>query len=191
VFGTIFSTELRSHLRGALSGPLGHHVGGGGRLTGAQVLRLPQPLRADYQHAYVHSLRPVFVMAAAVAAVGFALSLLLQERPLRDTAAASTGLEDALAAPRSSDSLAEIERALTNVTTPDERGLIAGEYGHGELTPAGREHTQRVVSARRDLLAEALADDSAERRLELAALLQRLARELSGEPPAGTTTARA
>jgi DNA-binding MarR family transcriptional regulator len=242
VFGTIFSTQLRSHLRGALSGALGHQVAAGARLTGAQVLRLQPAARSAYQHAYVHSLRPVFVMAGGVAAVGFALSLLLQQRPLRDAPAASIGLEDSLAAPRSSDSLAEIERALTKVTSADERtrfrrriaeradldlspgaiwglvridehgpararmmaeqegvdpdridevigelrkrGLIAGETGQAQLTPAGREHTERVVSARRELLSEALADDSSARNPELAALLHRLARELSGEPPA-------
>jgi EmrB/QacA subfamily drug resistance transporter len=121
VFGTIFSTQLSSQLRGVVSGPLGHQVSSGGRLTGAQVLRLPPAARAAYQHAYVQALHPVFVMAAGVAAAGFALSLFLQERPLRDTAAASTGLEDSLAAPRASDSVAEIERALTKVTTREQR----------------------------------------------------------------------
>src|SRR5205807_7492925 len=81
VFGTVFSTQLRSELQRGLSGPLGHQVGAGGRLTGSQVLRLPPAVRGVYQHAYVHSLRPVFVMAAGVAALGFALSLLLQQRP--------------------------------------------------------------------------------------------------------------
>ena len=241
VFGTVFSTHLRSQLRGALSGPLSHQVSGGGRLTGAQVLRLPTPVRHAYQHAYVHSLRPVFVMAAGVAALGFALSLLLEQRPLREAAAASTGLDDSLAAPRASDSLAEIERSLTRVTTPEERnqfrrrvaeragvelspgaiwalvrieehglertraiaieesadpqriaevagelraqGLLTGEPGHVQLTESGREHADRVVEARCQLLSEALADGSEDRHPEVAELLQRLARELCGEPP--------
>ncbi len=245
LFGTVFSTQLRSHLRGALTGPLAHQVAAGGRLTGEQVLRLPPLARAAYQHAYVQSLEPVFAMAAGVAALGFALSLLLQERPLRDSAATSTGLEDGLAAPRSPDSLAEIERALTKVTTRDERtrfreriaeragvdispgaiwalvridehgaararaiaeqdgiepariakvvgelrdrGLIIGEDGGGQLTPAGQEQAERVVSARRQLLAEALADGTADRDPEVTALLTRLARELCGEPPPGAT----
>ncbi len=166
---------------------------------------------------------------------------MVPQRRLRETAAASTGLEDGLAAPRSPDSLAEIERSLTKVTTAEERaqfrarvaqragvdisagatwalvridehgfararaiaeeegidpgriaevvdelrqrGLVAGEDGAGELTDAGREHTTRLVSARRQLLVEALADDTAHRSSELTALLERLARELSGEPP--------
>jgi EmrB/QacA subfamily drug resistance transporter len=242
VFGAIFSAQLRSQLRGVLTGPLGHQISGGGRLTGAQVRRLPAAARAVYEHAYVHSLRPVFVMAAGIAAVGIGLSLMLQELPLRQVAATSTGLDDSLAAPRSSDSLAETERALTKVTTREERarfrervaeraglaispgavwaliridehgsdraraialaegidpvriaevvgelrgrGLIAGEDGEGQLTSAGRDHTERLVSARRTLLAEALADDSVDRNPEVTRLLQRLARELCGEPPA-------
>ena len=51
---------------------------------------------------------------------------------------------------------------------------------------AGREHAERLLSARRELLVEALADDGADRRPEVLALLQRLARELCGEPPTAT-----
>ena len=242
VFGTVFSSGLRRHLHGVLTGVIGHQVSAGGRLTGAQVLRLPGPARLAYQNAYVHSLRPVFLMAAGVAALGFVLSVLLEERPLRATAATSTGLDDSLAAPRSSNSLAETERALTRVTTREERHrfhervaeradvdispgaiwalvridehgserartmaeedgvdpervaavvqelrrrrLIAGEDGDARLTPEGRVQTDRIVTARRDLLVEALADDSTERKPEVATLLRRLARELCGEPPA-------
>jgi EmrB/QacA subfamily drug resistance transporter len=138
IFGTIFSTRLASQLRGTLHGPLGAQVSHGARLTGAQVARLPPAARSVYQHAYVHSLSPVFVVAAAVAALGFLLSLLLQERPLRAAPATSTGLEDGLAAPRSPDSLAEIERALTRVTTPEERRRFRERLAHRaglELTP--------------------------------------------------------
>jgi EmrB/QacA subfamily drug resistance transporter len=250
VFGTVFSTQLASQLRGALPGELGHQASEGARLTGAQVARLPSLARGIYQHAYVHSLRPVFVMAAAVAALGFLLSLLLQDRPLRAAAATSTGLDDSLAAPRSPDSLAEIERSLTRVTTPQERerfrariaeragvelstgatwalvrihehgfagarelaaedgvpgqriaevaqelndrGLLTGDQPTRELTAAGREHTGRLVEARRELLADALADEDAQRRPEVAQLLARLARELCGEPPLPTAaTSRA
>jgi EmrB/QacA subfamily drug resistance transporter len=121
IFGTIFTTQLRSHLRGVISGALGRQIAAGGRLTGAQVERLPSSARFAYENAYVHSLRPVFVMAAAVTALGFLLSLLLPQRELRAAAATSTGLDDSLAAPRSADSLAETERALTRATTREQR----------------------------------------------------------------------
>ena len=112
VFGTIFTSRLRSELHNALSGPLGAQVAGGGRLTGAQVATLPLAAKHVYENAYVHALRPVFLVAAGVGAVGFALSLRLRERPLRATASTSKGLDDALAAPKSPNSLAELDRSL-------------------------------------------------------------------------------
>src|SRR5436305_5957322 len=101
VFGAIFNSQLRSHLTASLailktglSPTIAHQIAAGGRLTGAQVALLPATVRSAYEHAYVNSLSPVFVMSAGLAAVGFALSLMLPERPLRDAAAASAGLED-------------------------------------------------------------------------------------------------
>jgi hypothetical protein len=62
-------------------------------------------------------------------------------------------------------------------------GLVAGDEDAPQLTPAGRALTDQVVAARRDLLAEAVADESADRRPEVDGLLRRLARELVGERP--------
>jgi EmrB/QacA subfamily drug resistance transporter len=240
VFGTIFSSRLVSSLRGALHGPLAHQVAGGGRLTGTQVARLPPAARSLYEHAYVHALTPVFVAAAGVALIGFALSWFLPERKLRDTAATSRGLDDGLAAPRSPDSLAEIERALSRTVSVEQRerfrerlaqragvelspgatwalvrigehgiarareaagrdgvpaeriavvvlelrqhGLVTGEDGVG-LTASGQTLAGRAIAARRELLTEALADESAHRDPEVDRLLHRLACELAGDPP--------
>ncbi len=254
VLGAIFTSRLTGQLKSTLHGPLGAQVAKGARLTGAQVARLPAGPRSIYQHAYVHSLRPAFIVAAAAAALGFVLSLFLQERKLRGAPATSTGLEDGLAAPRSPDSLAEIERSLTRVTTPDERmrfrervaeraglelspgatwalvriqehgperaralatadgvpperitrvteelrglglfvpdaagsdsdGARAAAAGRAALTTTGHDHAERLLSARRELLVEALADDGAERDPQVLSLLRRLAVELCGEPP--------
>ncbi len=124
VFGTIFTTRLKSELTGHLTGAVGHQVSAGGRLTGAQVAQLPAAARSVYEHAYVNALSPVFVAAAGVALLGFLLAWLLEERPLRDTAATSTGLEDGLAAPRSPDTLAEIERALARAVPREQRDVF-------------------------------------------------------------------
>jgi EmrB/QacA subfamily drug resistance transporter len=241
VFGAIFTSLLTSDLRGVLPGPLAHEVSSGGRLSSEQLAQLPTSTRSAYEHAYVHALSPVFLAAAGVALLGFALSWLLQERPLRETAATSTGLDDSLAAPRSPDSLAEIERALSRATTPAQRqrfrerlaaragidltpgatwalvridehgfvraralaehdgvpaeriaavvaelrrrGLVAGEDGAPALTSAGHSLAGRALEARRELLTEALADDSADRDPALSDLLRRLARELAGDRP--------
>jgi EmrB/QacA subfamily drug resistance transporter len=241
VFGTIFSTRLASALRGVLRGPLAGQVTGGGRLTGAQVARLPAPARSVYEHSYVHALQPVFLAASGVAVVAFALSWLLPERPLRETAATSRGLDDGLAAPRSPDSLAEIERALSRTVATEQRerfrerlaaragvdlspgatwalvrigehglvrarelasrdgvpperiaavveelrgkALVAGDDGARGLTDAGQTLAERAIAARRELLTETLADETARRDPAVDDLLRRLARELAGEPP--------
>jgi EmrB/QacA subfamily drug resistance transporter len=240
VFGSIFSSRLGAELGHSLPAAAAHGAASA-RLTGSQVDRLPPAVRGAYQHAYVHALRPVFLAAASVAALGFLIAWLLEERPLRATAATSQGLEDSLAAPKSADSLAEVERALAQATTreararfhertarragvdlspgatwalvridehgipgalvmaedqgtpPDRiaavvdelrgRGLIAGDGETPAVTDAGHEMTGRVVAARREELAAALADETADRRPEVDALLRRLSLELIGERP--------
>ncbi len=104
-----------------ISGALGAQVAGGARLTGAQVASLPAAARLAYENAYVHALRPVFLVAAGVGALGFVLSLRLRERPLRATASTSQGLDDALAVPKSPSSLAEIDRALGVLVSREDR----------------------------------------------------------------------
>jgi predicted MarR family transcription regulator len=122
VFGAIFTNRLTSQLTGGgLPPALKHIVAGGGRLTGRQVGALPPAARTAYEQAYVHALSPVFLVAGGIVVVGFALSFLLPEHPLRATAATSRGLDDALAAPKSPDSLAEMERALVRCTDREER----------------------------------------------------------------------
>ncbi|MGA9874899.1 MAG: MDR family MFS transporter [Solirubrobacteraceae bacterium] len=121
VFGTIFSTRLRNELHDVLSGPFAAQVAGGARLTGAQVASMPAAAKLAYQSAYANALRPVFLVAAGVGAVGFLLSLRLREQPLRATAATSQGLDDALAAPKSPSSLAELDRALGVLVSRDAR----------------------------------------------------------------------
>jgi DNA-binding MarR family transcriptional regulator len=96
-------------------------VSAGARLTGAQVATLPAHAQLAYENAYVHALRPVFIVAACIAAVGFLLSLALRELPLRATAASSQGLEDALAAPKAESSLAELDRSIARLVSREDR----------------------------------------------------------------------
>jgi MFS family permease len=238
MFGAIFTNRLTEQLTGAsLPAELRGIVSGGGRLTGEQVAKLPDAAQRVYEQGYVNALTPVFAVAAAVAFVGFLVSWLLPERPLRTAAAPANGLDDALAAPKAPDSLAEAERTIVRCTSREEReqfrdrmaeraglalspgatwalvrierhGLeatvaLAGEQGAtpervaevaaeleglgmlGEdgLTPLGHASSQRLIAARRDLLAELVAEPAADRRPELDALIERLARELVGERP--------
>jgi DNA-binding MarR family transcriptional regulator len=80
----------------------------------------------------------VFLVAAAIAVLAFALSWLMPEKPLRATAAAS-GIGDGLAAPRAPDSLAEIERALGVLARRDARRRMYAQLASRagvELAPA-------------------------------------------------------
>ncbi len=120
-FGAIFTNRLVDGLASGSLPPALREALGSGRLTGEQVERLPDVARVAYQQAYVDALSPVFVAAAGVALLGFLLSWRLPEQPLRETAKTSRGLEDSLAAPRSPDSLAEIDRALQIATTREAR----------------------------------------------------------------------
>jgi EmrB/QacA subfamily drug resistance transporter len=75
------------------------------------------------------------------------------------------------------------ERIVEVVAELRDRGLVAGEEGAPEGTPAGRALTDQVVAARREMLAELVAGDAVADRPEVDALLRRLARELVGERP--------
>ena len=55
---------------------------------------LPAAAHAAYAHALTDALHPVFLAAAGIAAVAFALACLLPEVPLRQTAGASVRRAD-------------------------------------------------------------------------------------------------
>jgi DNA-binding MarR family transcriptional regulator len=119
-FGAIFTHELSSALASAAGGRGQVLAATGGRLSPTQLHALPPALHASYLKAFTDSLSTVFLVAAAIAVVAFALAWLLPEKPLRATATAS-GIGDGLAAPRAPDSLAEIERALGVLARRDAR----------------------------------------------------------------------
>jgi hypothetical protein len=75
------------------------------------------------------------------------------------------------------------ERIVAVVAELRERGLVAGEDLGPILTEAGHTLAGRAVAARRELLNEALADESAGRDAAVDELLRRLARELTGDRP--------
>ena len=63
----------------------------------------------------------MFVVAAAIAAAAFVLSLFLEQRPLRDSVAGGSGIGESFAVPKHTDSLAEAARSLTALIGRDER----------------------------------------------------------------------
>src|SRR3954447_18052791 len=137
-FGAIFTHELSGQLASGAGGRGQALAASGGRLSPGQLHSLPPGIRDTYLDAFTHSLSTVFLVAAVIAALAFVLTWFLPERPLRATAAAS-GVSDGIAAPRSADSLSEIERALSVLVRRDVRRRmyerLAGRAGL-DLPPA-------------------------------------------------------
>jgi EmrB/QacA subfamily drug resistance transporter len=120
ICGAIFSNRLAAELS-KLSG-LPSSVGSG-RVTRDMVAQLPPAARAAFVGAYSDALTTVFAVCAPIAAVAFALSWLLPERPLRRTVEAA-GVGEAFATPKHDDPALEIERALSTLSRRDSRERI-------------------------------------------------------------------
>src|SRR5206468_9063692 len=80
----------------------------------SQIDALPPTVHDPYVAAYAAAIRPMFLIAAVIAAIGFAVTWLLEERPLRDTVA-DQGLRDSFASPREITSPAELETPLSTL----------------------------------------------------------------------------
>jgi EmrB/QacA subfamily drug resistance transporter len=155
VLGSIFSNRLKAELASAQVG--GNKSAGSlssvSHLNSAAVKKLPPPLHDAYLQAFTHALTTVFAVAAAVAAVSFLLSWLLEERPLRGAAPASTGVGETFAVPKHTDSLAEASRALS---------VLVGRDGRRQLVARLAERAGVVLSPAACWLIARLHDAGAE-----------------------------
>ena len=140
VLGSIFSNRLAAELASALPrNGAGGSLGTGAGLNTAALKKLPVPIHDAYLTAFTNALSTVFIVAACVAAIAFLLSWLLQERPLRETVTASTGIGESFAVPKTTDSLAEASRAMSVLIGREgRRELVARlcERAGVDLTPA-------------------------------------------------------
>jgi EmrB/QacA subfamily drug resistance transporter len=139
ILGSIFSNRLAAELASALPRAAGGSLGTGASLNTAALNRLPAPIHADYLTAFTNALSTVFTVGASVAAVAFVLSWALEQRPLRETITASTGIGDSFAVPKPTDSLAEASRAMSVLIGREgRRQLVARlcERAGVDLTPA-------------------------------------------------------
>jgi MFS family permease len=117
LLGAVFAARLTSSLAQSAGGAAGGIAPSGSGMSTRDLARLAPAARAAYTHAFAASLGTVFLIAAATAAVGFVLTLLLPEQPLRRTvaaAAADTGDEVAntFGRPESAESETELRRSL-------------------------------------------------------------------------------
>jgi EmrB/QacA subfamily drug resistance transporter len=110
VLGAIFANRLSGQLKSVLP-PGSAQAASGVSVNPQQIDRLPALVRTGYLHAFTNSLSSVFLVAAAIGVVAFALTWLIRELPLRETVATGD-LADTYAAPRDTDSLAEIANMI-------------------------------------------------------------------------------
>ncbi|HJP85602.1 MAG TPA: MFS transporter [Gemmatimonadaceae bacterium] len=102
ILGAIFASQLTNNLAKLLPSA----AGAAHNITVQAVLQMPPAARSTYAQAFTSSLNVMFFVAAMVCAVGFLLTWLLPERPLRATVAAAardTGNEAGEAFARPSD----------------------------------------------------------------------------------------
>jgi EmrB/QacA subfamily drug resistance transporter len=168
VFGAIFANQLARNLAGKL--PAG--VPTPTAANPAAVKRLPPAIHDVYVTAVTASLRPIFLVAAGVAVVGFALAWRLPELQLRTTVQAG-GVGEGLAAPRDADALGVIERALSVLAAREQRWelyeRLAVRVGVdlsppqlwllarlGERTPTSQEQLLKQLPVDGDLVTAAL-----------------------------------
>ena len=120
VLGAIFVTRLGRELLQRLPANTQGAPPPGSAITADLLASLSPTVRAAYSAAFSASLTTVFAVATGVALLGFLLTWLLPERPLRATISAEAteggGLVgEAFAMPVSPDSLAELRRGLASL----------------------------------------------------------------------------
>jgi hypothetical protein len=172
VLGAIFAAQLAANLSTML--PAGAATTASQGLSMQAMAKLPAATRALYARAFTESLDTVFLVAAIVGAVGFVLTWLLPERPLRETIAAraaAPGAEagEAFARPMDEDAVASqlyatlarmadrdvqrahIERIVSRAgetLTPLAAWLLVEIERHPEQSPFDIAHGRGVASDR-------------------------------------------
>src|SRR5215470_11952166 len=84
---------------------------------------LPPVMHEEYISAVMAALRPVFVAAVSISALGFLLTFMLRELPLRE-GAIPEGLGESFAMPRDATSLEELERIVTVLVAHENRWRV-------------------------------------------------------------------
>jgi len=116
LFGAIFANRLHAQLAEPGMDFLA-------TIIPAAARGLPPDMHQEYITAVMTALRPVFLAAAGVSALGFALTFLLREHPLREGAPAE-GMGESFAMPRDATSLEELERIIALLVARENRWRV-------------------------------------------------------------------
>ncbi|HEU5018508.1 MAG TPA: MFS transporter [Pseudolabrys sp.] len=185
MFGAIFSSNLARGLAQNL--PAGAHLPSA--TEPSAIAALPPAVKDVYLHVFAAALHPVFLAAAVVGAVGFGLTWLLREVPLRGAVRAES-IGESFAMPHDATSLEElafivtqlerkerhwqvyqrIAQSLEIVLAPDQMWLLIQLCVSGPLSIAGLAArfglpVQRLQPVAEHLLAEGMIVRHADWRL--------------------------
>lgn len=110
-FGAMFNSHLASNWAAAMPGqPLP------AASDAPEVAALPAAVQAPYLQAFADALQPVFLLAAAVSVLGFLLTWLMREVPLRKGVTADD-IAAGFLVPRDATSLDELQTIVARITT--------------------------------------------------------------------------
>ncbi|WP_225728598.1 MULTISPECIES: MDR family MFS transporter [unclassified Nocardia] len=143
IFGTLYSNQLKPNLTEALTGV---RVVPPAAAANPQLLRaLPPELANPIIDAYALTIDHVFKWVVPVAVLGFLVSWLLKQVPLRDSSKSVAGdLGEGFSVPDSPDRVVLLERA---VAATMRKARAEGEFGPDILDRAGSELTRGQVWA--------------------------------------------
>jgi EmrB/QacA subfamily drug resistance transporter len=123
-FGAIFSNELTNQLATRLPGGAAAHIP---KAANPSILaHLPPAIHAQYIASVAAALRPVFIAAAGFTFLAFALTWLLTEIPLRQTARGEA-VAESIPAQRDDDSQRELERIIASLAGREQRSRVYRE----------------------------------------------------------------
>ncbi|HEX2167826.1 MAG TPA: MFS transporter [Longimicrobiales bacterium] len=123
VFGAIFASRLAAHLAATL--PAGVELPTAG-ISPQALAEMEPATHALYVEAFTSALSVVFLAATVIALIGFVLTWLVPELPLRHTIAAvakdvGREAEELLPMPTDASSVARLERSLSLIASRDAR----------------------------------------------------------------------
>lgn len=163
VFGTIFTDRLDDRLRAALTGQARSRSAAALEADPRAVAELPPGLRPSALHAYAASITDVFLYAAPVVLLAFALAWLLREDGLRGSVTAPDMAQTLSVHPVHRSLREEVQRALSLLGSRDgRRGVyekISAEAGY-DLRPASSWLLLRALRPERSLSPARLAEYS-------------------------------
>ena len=143
VMGAIFAARLEANLARLV--PAGAGAPASTQLDPRVLQRMPAALRLAYAQSFTNALSTVFLVATVVGVVGFVLTLLLPERPLRQSVAAATqedvggDVGQTFVMPQDDESLPHLARGLRILADRDlQRAHLAQIVQRAglDLTPA-------------------------------------------------------